>query len=281
MNAKRASSHSRRASAGSTGGPLPIFSVFRETCDAITRGVLISRPSQRDKEFAFQDWFSARLTDCGLLFDQNGRNSYPDFFLVNEPLGFETKGLGWPGREANYDCNSQAPSGLHNGRTIYYVFGRYPARQTGSSYPVIDLVICHGDFLNADHSYVHENKNLKTFGSYGDIMLRDRKMYVAPTPFALTEGTTGQRTLIVPSDTPPPSALVAVGSLVRVEAERLLVGYSFDLTTNTLTGRYVPNPAAGKSHAFMAYRLPAASPVPVSMKQGDIELDEEDDDDET
>jgi|SRR5829696_8936912 len=27
------------------------------------------------------------------------------------------------------------------------------------------------------------------FGSYGDILVRDRKMYVAPTPFALAEGT--------------------------------------------------------------------------------------------
>jgi hypothetical protein len=277
MTPKRSSRRASRRTARASGTPA-IFSVFRETCDAITRGVLIRRPSQRDKEFAFQDWFSARLGACGLLFDQNGRNSYPDFFLVSEPLGFETKGLGWPGREANYDCNSQAPSGLHNGRTIYYVFGRYPARQTGSSYPVIDLVICHGDFLNADHSYVHQNKNLKTFGSYGDIMLRDRKMYVAPTPFALTDGTTGQRTLIVPKAMTPPSGFTAVGSLVRVEADELLVGYSFDLTTNTLTGSHIPNPAAGKSHSFTAYRLPTPDPVPVSMKQGAIDLDEEDDD---
>ncbi len=42
-------------------------------------------------------------------------------------MGYEVKGLGWPGREANYDCNSQVPRGIHNGRTIYYVFGRYPS----------------------------------------------------------------------------------------------------------------------------------------------------------
>jgi aminoglycoside phosphotransferase len=51
----------------------------------------------------------------------------------------------------------------------------------GKQYPIIDLVICHGDFLNADHNYIHENKSVKGFGSYGDIMIRDRKMYVAPT----------------------------------------------------------------------------------------------------
>ena len=48
---------------------------------------------------------------------------------------------------------------------------------------MLDLVVCRGDFLNADHTYVHKNKSVKGFGSYGDIMIRDRKMYVAPTPF--------------------------------------------------------------------------------------------------
>ena len=64
------------------------------------------------------------------------------------------KGLAYPGRELNYDCNSQAPSGEHNGRIIYYVFGRYPVEPDGTRYPVLDLVVCHGDFLNAHHDYV-------------------------------------------------------------------------------------------------------------------------------
>ncbi len=118
------------------------------------------------------------------------RNTYPDFRLVQIAEGYEVKALAYPGREANYDCNSQVPSGYHNGRTIYYLFGRYPKDADTDDYPVIDLVMCHGDFLNADHTYVHRNRNIKGFGSYGDIMIRDRKMYVAPTPFALTDGTT-------------------------------------------------------------------------------------------
>jgi hypothetical protein len=79
---------------------------------------------------------------------------------------------------------------------IYYVFGRYPAKTIDKHYPVFDLVMCDGDFLNADHSCVHKNKNLKGFGSYGDIMIRDRKMYVAPTPFALLNGVERQVTLV-------------------------------------------------------------------------------------
>ena len=80
---------------------------------------------------------------------------------------------------------------------VFYVFGRYPKDPDGDDYPVIDLVLFHGDFLNANHEYVHENKHITGFGSYGDVMIRDRKMYVAPTPFALTDGTAGQRTLII------------------------------------------------------------------------------------
>ena len=46
--------------------------------------------------------------------------------MVEHTEGYEVKGLAYPGREANFDSNSQVPSGLHNGRTIFYVFGRYP-----------------------------------------------------------------------------------------------------------------------------------------------------------
>ncbi len=56
-----------------------------------------------------------------------GRNAYPDFRLVHAPLGFELKGLQFPGRVATYDSNSQIPCGYHNGRDIIYVFGRYPS----------------------------------------------------------------------------------------------------------------------------------------------------------
>jgi len=55
---------------------------------------------------------------------------------------------------------------MHNGRAIFYVFGRYPnAADAGKEYPVIDLVVCHGDFLNADHEYIHKNRSIKGFGS--------------------------------------------------------------------------------------------------------------------
>jgi hypothetical protein len=181
-------------------------------------------------------------------------------------VGYEVKGLAYPGREATYDANSQMPTGFHNGRSVYYVFGRYPKDPDGDDYPVIDLVLFHGDFLNANHEYVHENKHITGFGSYGDVMIRGRKMYVAPTPFALTEGTAGQRTLILPSDAQPDERLEPCGELVRVETDRLLVGYNADLRSNTLSPQYMDNPSAGLEHYFVAYRAAGTNGPSVTMK---------------
>jgi len=252
-----------------------ICHIFTICSGAIRQGILINRVSRTDKEFHFQNWFEQRLRESKVLYDKSGRNSYPDFTLVEFTLGYEVKGLAWPGRESTYDCNSQVPTGYHNGRDIYYVFGRYPkGKDAGDEYPVIDLVICHGDFLNADHDYIHKNKSIKGFGSYGDIMIRDRKMYVAPTPFAVADGLTGNRTLVVPSNIVMPEGFKNVGNLVRVESNRLVVGYEFDLRKNELVPKTIPNPDAGRKHHFSAYRLEDDSDKTVKIahnlqKQGD------------
>jgi len=258
------------------------FEIFSASATAIIQGVLISRVSRSDKEFHFQNWFEQRLGETGVLFDKSGRNAYPDFKLVDYTEGYEIKGLAWPGRESTYDCNSQVPTGHHNGRDIFYVFGRYPkADESGNEYPVIDFVLCHGDFLNANHEYVHRNKSIKGFGSYGDIMIRDRKMYVAPTPYAIADGLTGTRTILVPKSWTAPKSLKAVGEVVRIESSDLVVGYAFDLKTNELFARKISNPSAGKEHAFVAYRTKADSNKPVvGLKAGfldTIEICEEED----
>lgn len=247
--------------------------VFEQCVRGVQAGELIESVSAKDKEFHFQNWFQKRLKKLNLHFEGQGRNTYPDFCLVEFTEGYEIKGLAWPGRERDYDSNSQVPTGHHNGRQIYYVFGRYPADLTqyadqGSGkrqYPVVDLVICHGDFLNADHNYIHKNKSVKGFGTYGDIMIRDRKMYVAPTPFALTEGTTGLMTLILPEAIAVDDRFQEVGRLTRVESETLVVGYTFDLRTNELKAERVPNPRAKAEHKFVAFRLRDQAAKPVSM----------------
>jgi hypothetical protein len=128
-------------------------------------------------------------------------------------------------------------------------------------------VICHGDFLNADHEYVHKNRSIKGFGSYGDIMIRDRKMYVAPTPFGLVTGVAHAQTLVLPSEIAVGKGFREVGRVVRKEAERLIVGYTFDLRRNTLVPETIPNPSAGREHEFRALRVSRGSREPVELRE--------------
>ena len=243
-----------------------VIDIFLQCDRAVRQGQLIHRTDRSDKEFHFQNWFQARLDETRVAYDPPARNSYPDFRLVHNPLGYEVKALAYPGREATYDANSQMPTGYHNGRTVYYAFGRYPKDPDGDDYPVIDLVLFHGDFLNANHEYIHENKHITGFGSYGDVMIRDRKMYVAPTPFALTEGTAGQRTLILPDGPQVDARLESCGELIRVETPHLLIGYSADLRDNTLSAQFVDNPSSGQEHRFFAYRPAGTGGPTVTMK---------------
>ena len=126
--------------------------------------------------------------------------------------------------------------------------------------------IGRGDFLNADHNYVHKNKSFRGSGSYGDVLVRDRKMYVASTSFALTSGTTDQATLITPDGLILDGRLEQVGELVRIETGILVVGYTFDLWVNKLTPELAPNPSAGEQHRFAAYRLKGMGSGTVSTK---------------
>ena len=243
-----------------------ILPVFKRCVEAVTEGMLIKRENNKDKEYHFQNWFEARLKEIEVHYDSPGRNTYPDFRMVLTTEGYELKGLAYPGKEATYDSNSQVPTGFHNGRTIYYVFGRYPDKPDGDEYPVLDLVICHGDFLNADHNYKHKNRSVKGFGSYGDISIRDRKMYVVPTPFQIAEGLAHHHTLILPSTVNVDTNFFEVGALVRTEAPELITGYSFDLQMNEIFARTKSNPGTGTKHMFRAWRLKGSPKTPTVMR---------------
>ena len=244
-----------------------VYTVFKECVSAIRNGVLIEREGRPDKEFHFQNWFKERLEEIGQAYDEPGRNTYPDFKLVRYAEGYELKGLAYPGRDASYDCNSQVPRGEHNSRQMFYVFGRYPARPDGNRYPVLDMVICHGSFLNANNTYEHKNRSFRSFGSYGDILVRDRKMYVAPTPFALAEGTAHHRTLIVPAEMEVEAGVFEISTLTRREAERVVVAYTFDLRSNELDTALVANPSAGREHVFKVYRVDGDPEAPVRLQE--------------
>jgi hypothetical protein len=255
--------------------PTTCYDAFEKFVTAVQKAIPIQSVSDNDKEFHFQNWVGRQLAELPYKFVVPGRNSYPDFQLSEPFEGYEVKGLETPGRIGSFDSNSQAPSGEHNGRQIFYVFGLYPKDKTVfpknaeglRCYPLHSLIVCHGDFLSADHDYEHFNDSVKIFGTYGDVLIRDRKMYVPPTPFALTEGTIGNRTLIVPARlASDDDRFQEISRIARVEATELVTGYSFDLETNTLTTRTKPNPLAGKRHEFVAYRLKGESSEPVRMK---------------
>ena len=113
---------------------------------------------------------------------------------------------------------------------------------------------------------MHENKSIKGFGSYGDILIRDRKMYVIPTPFELVDGLLHQHTLILPNDIALDDNFIKIGELIRKEAKTLIIGYSFNLQTNELQTKKMENPNAGLEHAFGVWRLKTSPITEVSMR---------------
>ncbi len=230
---------------------MSVLDVFAEANTAVKEGVQIERANRSDKEFHFQNWFVGRLTALKLNYDPPRRNTYPDFRLVASPSALNSRD--WSSRAvvADFDCNSQICTGFHNGRSIYYVFGRYPKSQE-TKYPVLDLVICHGNFLNARHDYIHKNKSFRGFGSYGDILVRDRKMYVAPTPFGLLDGIDRQVTLILLAEEKVDDRFQHVGEIVRIETPKVVTKYTFEMRTNDLSTSEEDNPTAGTDHHFRA-----------------------------
>ena len=98
-------------------------------------------------------------------------------------------------------------------------------------------------------------------------MIRDRKMYVAPTPFHLIKGLAHQKTLILPSKIKIKEKLAPIGTLIRKESSQLIIGYSFNLKTNKISPKKIPNPSAGKKHYFQAYRTNPSSFDKISLKE--------------
>jgi len=243
----------------------PEVRVFLSLAHGFHNGVPIVRASQQDKEYHFQNWVKRRIQAAGLAFTEQGRHGYPDFVLDEHPCGFEVKGLSHPGRMADFDCNSQLPLAEHEGRKVYYIFGRYPLVRD-YEFPVHDLVLCAASFLNAETENTNTNQSFRGAGSYGDILIRDRRMYVCATPFALATGTEGQATLILEKQKYQlPPVLQEVGQLQRLEAEDAVTGYSFDLRKNELRSEKDRNPNAGHKHLFTAHKVKDHSGIPVSL----------------
>jgi hypothetical protein len=214
-----------------------VWEIFRR-CEAAVLGEVRTHRLQNDKEFHFQNWVYERILEAGYSSSTVGRNTYPDFPISESDESYEVKGITAGSRERDFDSNSALPSGQHSGKKVYYIFGRYenPSQGGGSA-------------------FVADNKSMRVLGTFGDILLRDRKMYAPYTPYKLLSGLRGRCTLIARSDAQPPQDLFdEVGRFGRQEAEQILVGYRADLKANTLLGEFEDNPNSGAWHDFVAYR---------------------------
>ena len=237
--------------------------IFCRMCEACRQDVLMQPRSANDKEYFAQDWFMERLKSLGLPYVQQGRNSYPDFWVGEgeEREGYEIKSLafarGKPARK-DIDFNSTIPSGCKEGSTVFIVFFLYTGRGRENR-PVHSISLAHGDLINADHELADEHLNVAVhgFGSFADGFIRNRKMYVFPHPIAIDDDGLGKNRLIVPSGWRlSDSRITKVKSIDRVMAPETVDRY-----TIRLRGRgqaevvSVPADEAGKLYRFDVFKM--------------------------
>jgi hypothetical protein len=245
--------------------PTNAVRIFVQMAQAIVSGISMLPRSANDKEYFAQDWFSDRLDDLGLSYVQQGRNSYPDFLVTGEATteGYEIKSLAFAnGRPARsgIDFNSTVPSGRKQGREVFLVFFLYTG--TGASPRLVHSVsVAHADLINSDHALADEHINvaIRSFGSYADGFIRNRKMYVFPHPITIDPDSLGKARLIVPepwklSD----PRLTKVKTIERTIAKEAVSSY-----TIRLRGRgqsevsSVPAENAGQTLRFDVFELVA------------------------
>jgi len=107
--------------------------IFCGMCSASRQGTEMVPRSTNDKEYFAQDWFIDRLEELGLPFVQQGRNSYPDFWVgeAERREGYEIKSLAFtrakPAR-TTIDFNSTIPSGRKQDSIVFLVFFLYIGR---------------------------------------------------------------------------------------------------------------------------------------------------------
>ena len=253
----------RRADLYTNAVPTRSTDIFCQMCDACRRGIAMTPRSANDKEYFPQDWFIERLKELGLPYIQQGRNSYPDFWVGREQNreGYEIKSLAFtnsqPARR-DIDFNSTIPSGCKQDSPVFLVFFLYTGSGSADR-TVHSISVAHGDLINADHELADEHLNVAVheFGSYADGFIRNRKMYVFPHPISIDPDGLGKNRLIVPSEwglTDP--------RITRVKTiKRKVAGKTIDRYTIRLRGRgqaeVVKEPAseAGHVHRFDVFEM--------------------------
>lgn len=217
--------------------------------------------SASDKEYFAQDWIALQLDELGWTYSISGRNTYPDFWVGEEGqdqrFGVEVKSLGFVKKPArkDFDTNSTIPGGEKEGRPVYTAFFLYTGAGADPRH-IHSLCMLHGDFLNAERDFIHENKAVKGFGSYGDAFIRDRKMYVFKTPFTILPDLVGKLTLVVPAGsslTPTTPTLQRMTSIERTFVRERVKGYRADLVRNVVSPEMERAPRAREILSFEVY----------------------------
>jgi len=237
--------------------------IFCRMCEACRQDVRMQPRSANDKEYFAQDWFIQRLESLGLPHVQQGRNSYPDFWVGEgeDREGYEIKSLaftrGKPARK-DIDFNSTIPSGCKQNSTVFLVFFLYTGRGNEKR-PVHSISLAHGDLINADHELADEHLNVAVhdFGSFADGFIRNRKMYVFPHPITIDEDGLGRNRLIVPS-----AWELSDSRITKVKSiDRVIAPETIDQYTIRLRGRgqaevvSVPAGEAGKLYQFDVFEM--------------------------
>jgi hypothetical protein len=192
------------------------------------------------------------------VFEQQGRNSYPDFWVGEGANceGYELKSLAFTrGRPArrDLDFNSTIPSGRKQGRDVFLVFILYTG--TGARPRTVHSIsLAHADLINSDHALADEHLNvaIHEFGSYADGFIRNRKMYVFPHPISLDPAGLGRFRLIVPQAWNLRRAeLGRVGRIARTVAAEAVDHYTIRLRGRGVAETAnVPYPNGGQAFTF-------------------------------
>ncbi len=225
--------------------------LFRSYAHARAARIPAVKRSADDKEYFVQDWVAARSAEAGCRVEARGRNSYPDFWmsLDGSTIGNEVKSLAHraTGRAArtDVDFNSTPPRPVAEGQDCFLTFVLYRHVSLDNPLEAIVTTICLADMavMNADADFVPLNLSVKGFGSYGDGIIRNRRMYRFRHPVTVLDEAgldiRDQPTLILPAgslreEDALADGLVSLGAIERPPASQLLVSYLVDVKTGEI-----------------------------------------------
>ena len=229
--------------------------LFRSYASAHAIGVVAVKRSKDDKEYFVQDWVEERAAEARCEVEAQGRNKYPDFWLSLDgtTIGNEVKSLahhpnGRPARK-DLDFNSTAPQSLMQGRDCFLTFVLYRHDSLDSPLQGTVTTVCLADiaFLNADKNFVPLNLSVKKFGSYGDGIIRNRRMYRFRHPVTVLDeiglDIRGRPTLILPEGSLGQAEALAdrllqIGSVERATAPQRLASYLVNVRTGEIEPRF-------------------------------------------